>query len=1809
MSEFGDLRDQLSSRRRERDDAAAELALKREQLRDAEYEAAALRRKSGGARVQRLEAVEKEISVLTEQVAALRERFRGLHAGATGLIGELVALADPAAQATELDDSRPILLFPVRLETRFHGSQLWIRIYPDDCQIDTFEDLVTKAELGNAREFWIAMWRAGGFESQERGAWRALCGGSGSGRAAYVVAQYHPAASPPPKAAEHDVVLVIVPKIVVTDAERDKAFGYYEAVWRAGKDTAAIEAAAQAFEAAVGAARADAIRAGFAPEPGGQDPPIPLTRADVGVSCRMLELPAAPPTKTTTWTQAPRAAGLPDRFVALLWARGATQPRSVVGNAIPDRLAVGPDPSLPESEQIHADGDDLAINDDMRWLTDFERAVEVGMAFRVTLSEVEAAGGFDRLIVLGLRCSSDEQDSRAWLETLIAHHHDGSNGFSLVPQGSPTNNSGEQGAAYSWLDDPDAAYDIVFKGAEAYPDSADPLERRDGHWLAEALGIDGELLKRIPHAGRRDQAEARAMQTALWPATLGYALEDMLGPVVAPADIAATRRFFTGFVTGRGPLPAVRVGRQPYGILPAMAFSRYRETRSTDVAAVVMQRGFLQRLHGVLMHVDGAWRQLAAGVAHVGKPGNPHQTLLDIVGLHSGSVEYHQRYAESFAQLYNMLVIQLGPVYGTLLAQWLRARGELMLRRLGAEWEERPPILDKFFFGNSPKLTGPLVDDVPLSETKAVRAYAADGRNYLAWLARSSLEQIRVQDFGGQPAPTALLYLLARHAMMLCNWDAGIRLLERHELIDPAVARREPEFIHVADGEGSESRFERIYQAWPEVTGDPITTLADYVRFPAVLAEAAETSDLRAVIGALEALRDVPTARLERLLSEHVDCCGYRLDAWKTGLVHTRLQELRARFKGDGEGEGAGLYLGAYGWLEDLVPKPSPEPVRLDPELAAVFARPADAPLVHDPGNEGFIHAPSLNHAGAAAILKNAYRVNATPANPDAMAVNLTSRRVRRALDVLEGMRNGQPLAALLGYRFERGLHDAHGLAEVDKFIYPLRQVFPLAGGKLASTAPDDPIDVTLLEARNVLDGLALLARRREPGKADYPFGIPIGDAPGTVPAATDDEKAAINAEADAMAELQDAVADLVLAESVYQVVLGNFDRAAANTAAFSAGSRPPETFVVDTPRSGLSLTHRVALHLNPDTDPAISPSAVAMTARSRAEAPLNLWLAGRLPDPGDVVAQVTYTTPALAAPKTVTVTQAALGLQPLDLLYVAGLELEAAMAELDDRILQAVRYAADAHPAMKASIEYTQPVAGKVTFFELAALLRSLRALLLKSRALGPADMARPLEATGDERAWNAGELAGRVTAAIAELTDRRDELTALVTDASDLDDYVRAVSTAFLRAARHGVPQLGTGEIHGDVRAIYDEIAAKAAELDARWDAKATAYATLLAAYPALPTNEERFALLREAEGQIAASTTAVPPADPDVYRTQIADTKTAFDGVHAQFHALSAFATGKVVDFAAAAAGLRAAAAVHDGTPFDIDDQLAALTALRATLVSRVEAAEDELTERIAAATTAVAAATAVPELLAAAKGVLGDEIVLVPRFRLATDRGLEVEQCVNGSAALLTGLHAAGRRFPVEDWLYGLARVRAKLGAVENAAVLSEAFGASRLELTPLQLPHEVDARWLALEFDASTVSGDHLLYTAHFAVPFDRTADQCGLLLDDWPELVPSDDIVSGVTFNFDAPSSQPPQAMLLAVPAVVRGSWNWDDLVATLLDTLDAARSRAVEPGQVDGTAYAQFLPATLMAVTLYQITIATNLLINNKIYDLIDRP
>jgi hypothetical protein len=227
------------------------------------------------------------------------------------------------------------------------------------------------------------------------------------------------------------------------------------------------------------------------------------------------------------------------------------------------------------------------------------------------------------------------------------------------------------------------------------------------------------------------------MQRALWPATLGYWMDKMLTPVFGDETVAETRRFFTGWVSGRGSVPALRIGGQVYGVLPTTAFSRIRWLDQQPVPREVQPApdlAFLARLFALLRAVDSDWTEMSSGAAHVGRAGDPHQTLLDIVGLHPDSVEFYWRYSESLTELYNIVNLAgLGPAFWNALQSIILEQIAVgLLGRLG--YEGTPPDILQHAFLTDSGLIEIVVDDRPSSETDPIREYTDDHKNYIGWL-------------------------------------------------------------------------------------------------------------------------------------------------------------------------------------------------------------------------------------------------------------------------------------------------------------------------------------------------------------------------------------------------------------------------------------------------------------------------------------------------------------------------------------------------------------------------------------------------------------------------------------------------------------------------------------------------------------------------------------------------------------------------------------------------------------------------------------------------------------------------------------------------------------------------------------------------------------------------------------------------------------------------------------------------------------------------------------------------------------------
>jgi hypothetical protein len=1467
-------------------------------------------------------------------------------------------------------------------------------------------------------------------------------------------------------------------------------------------------------------------------------------------------------------------------------------------------------------------------------------AMAAGMGFRVPLTD-DFRAGLDRLVVLGLR-ARDPATSQADLQALIAHQASSRAAFALLPQGTPTNNTGQVPSALGSGDEAAQAFAALTSPSHAVA-PADWAAKTDGQWLAEVLGIDPAVLAAVPGAAGTDQAEARAMNVALWPATWGYHLATMLNPIFGTAAVDATRTFFTRYVSGRGPAPAFRVGRQPYGVLVTTALSRMAWA-DTDPAAA-----HRRRLSSVLALAGQDWTALAADVPFLGADGDPHALLLGMLGLHATSAEFYQRYAQSAEDYYNRLNLagQGESVLTALGELGVRQHIRDLLTRLGyPPTAPDPDASARLFVGRQHPMRGPLIDDRPLSETDPVRAYTDDGRSYLGWLAAnmtSAFDAVRLENgFTGNSPPTALLYLLLRHAVLNSYAEAALRLAAAaHGLAeaDVVAARREPPFIHISERtQVTESRYGRLYAPDQAVTGDPQMLVADYIsgalaQGPAAPSAPAQGSpapgtgpqDLAEQAAAIGALDPVPTARLERALSEHLDTCAYRLDAWRLGLATEKLFALR--YPADGTSPAVtGLHIGAFGWLEEVRPRALPlEPVTLSGELAQVFTPAGAPPLLHDPASQGYVHAPSVTQASTAALLRAGYLADGTPGNPGTLAVNLSSARVRTALTFLEGIRAGQPLGALLGYRLERGLHDRHAMAETDSFIGALRQAFPLVAQKLAATAPPPGTPIESLEARNVVDGLALVRQVTRTGPATYPYGMP------GLPPATADQAAAIDTEVAALVEIQDALADLAVAEGVHQAVLGNPGRAAAGLDAYTTTGYPPDPDVVRTPRTGQRLNHRLGLQLTAGQSPQSSPvHGLAMTPRGSGDPAINQWLAGLLPPPGNVVCNVTWTDPTTHAVHSRVVSQADAGLQPIDLLWALRPADQAAMTDLDDRIVGQVLQAQNLRADTELVIRYTDQVDGKITFFELSPLVASLRTVLLAARPARPSDYITPAAGgTLDPHADDGVDLPrARPQAVRGALSAFAAALGSLITDLgtpladpmthraqllSGVDTFLTRYAQLMVTAAGLGLVRSGWGELTMWRRGRFGDVLAAVQVAADRMTASLAAANAKISAYDALPASApaaQRFALLQQAERLLTTAPTSPPPGTPQQLRVIISSRRTAFSAELSRLTAIGHTSRSTLSGLLADVAAIPPVTS-FDATGLNLTPAGDAVVAFCADLLARAQNLRDELTRRLAAVDAALAdydqaTGTAggpgrVTAATAAIRAGLGPDALATSEFGIAASLMQAWNTVLAASRNGQLTQHLS-RDFPVDDWLHGLARVRPRLALWEQVTLLATAVGQDEPDLVPVQFPYRAGDPWLGLEIpDSASLTGDRLLYTAHYASPLSSGGELCALLIDEWTETIPSRVVSTGIAAHYDRPGSQPPQTMLLVAPPARTGRWQWDDLVAAVGETLDLARTRAVEPRQIDGTGYAQLVPATVMAAAARPITIATDLSINNE--------
>lgn len=1178
--------------------------------------------------------------------------------------------------------THPFLLLPVRIETRFDGTDLKVRMYPDQVHVDSHEPELTEGEESSGRRYWEAMWRCGGEPVAELAAWDALCAELTVQRAAWVARRTEP----------------------TNPADRPTQ-------------------------------------------------PVP---ADHPLS-PAPDIPAVPH-RASAWTRAALARALPERWRVVAISADRTVRSEAIGLPIRADLAIGPSPDFDASGLAPGDP---PVDAGTAWMVDFEAARQAGMALVLPLAATPLFldVGIDRLLVYGVRADPDPVESGRLLADLLEAHQ-ATDGFGFVAQGTPTNQTS-------------TAAPVPGRHSEAWraalrvtPDQAVPPAGANARVLADALGLDpgddGQrpgpstppgpagrptALARGTDAAVTEQEQAEAMTTLLWPVTWGGFLWQQLDPVLSDAAIGRGRRHAQSYLRAGGPVPTVRVGDQPYGILPIAPLAAWVAQEAPDLDPPGVTAEVVEFIRLLRREV---WEPAVAGLPHVAGGGqDPQQTVLRILGMAPTAQRLYGRSLlgiEYFAYLWRFADLELDD-------DWrgrLRDSADELRTRLGrADWD--PRVGRSVFASNSFPIDAPIV-----------RAPSGPGpESYLpsiVGMTPTALRDATATTLNGQ---TPLLYRLARHAMLTEVAMAADRVLSRQPAPPPASEHLDPELVGIVPGRTDVTLWQRLARSVQTPSGP--RPLADYLTAPQPGDPA--TVALRELRSALTLLAGLDDTVLERLVLETIPLASHRLDAWVTSLATRRLHWMRTR----STTSAAGLHLGAFGWVEGLTPRPAWQQV--DPRPAGE----QDAPVHRQPDNAGFVHGPSIAQATTAAVLRaaqQAHRAEDSSGDGGPLAVNLPSRRVRLAAWLLDGVRQGQPLGALLGYRFERAVQE-HPVGTLAAWIDDFRRLAPVRGTRVAA---DEPARESVA-ATDAVDGLALFRLWRA-GRLDLDV---LGLRQSSHPA----ERAAALAVLAELADSVDAVADALLAEGVHHAVQGRPMRAAATLDAAAGGeSPPPELDSVRTPRTGTAVTHRLIVAL---PEPSASAGAgspawpvdEATQARAHAEPRLDAWLCALLPEPAQVWLRVRIDRPdggqlhrlldlrglRLSALDYVAMPEGGGQGQPSELeLHLAG--LVAARPDVPAGSVLTFDYVRDAR--------WPAEVVGVAQFLE---AVRAVRALVTTARPLEPRDLLVP-------------EAPAVAAEADADLMSRADAaVSALAAAAEALGDPARA-REGLRRATALGVP-----------------------------------------------------------------------------------------------------------------------------------------------------------------------------------------------------------------------------------------------------------------------------------------------------------------------------------------------------------------------------------------------------------------------------------
>jgi hypothetical protein len=253
--------------------------------------------------------------------------------------------------------------------------------------------------------------------------------------------------------------------------------------------------------------------------------------------------------------------------------------------------------------------------------------------------------------------------------------------------------------------------------------------------------------------------------------------------------------------------------------------------------------------------------------------------------------------------------------------------------------------------------------------------------------------------------------------------------------------------------------------------------------------------------------------------------------------------------------------------------------------------------------------------------------------------------------------------------------------------------------------------------------------------------------------------------------------------------------------------------------------------------------------------------------------------------------------------------------------------------------------------------------------------------------------------------------------------------------------------------------------------------------------------------------------------------------------------------------------------------------------AGLAAQAGAVSDELAKRLKAL-AGMANATAA-DALAQFAMIFAKTIDVLPRLQAPNIATLQA--AFGGSAGLLTGADP----YAVEAWVQQLTHVRPAIARLDAAYTTAQLLGVSAAPTFAFaQLAPVAGDRWLGLPLNGTTPPSGRVALAVIGVGTITAGNDYAGLLIDEWPERIPSAQQTAAVAFHHEEPKSRAPQLLLLAVCPDQRETWDDELIMATLEETLQLAKLRGVDLDSMWDVG--QIFPALYVPFNLEQATVQT---------------